>query len=254
MSEPIVVNPLKIQHPIFEVTLPIAKKKVSCRPWTMKEERILLGAKESGTREDIALGVQQIVRNCILDKDFDTESLTNLDLSYVFLRVRSESVGNKIKVDFICNNVPDGQTEECGGEFAFDLDLKKIEPSVPLIAKFEEIELTPTHVVKFRYPKFEKLRDIKSDDDEFTATVKQIIAVVDYVAPITITANIEEISFDEMSVDFVKEFIDSLTPSQFKVLEEFIEGLPEMVLKAKAVCPKCGFEHEANFDNLSSFF
>ena len=39
-------NPLKTAYPIFEVPLLTTKQTLSCRPWLVKEDRLLLAAKE----------------------------------------------------------------------------------------------------------------------------------------------------------------------------------------------------------------
>lgn len=245
-------NPLKVSHPIFEIKPPLSKTTLSARPWTVKEERILLGAKESGNAEDISLAVQQTIRNCVLDENFDINKLTTIDIDYIFIKIRGAAVGDIVRVDFICNNVPEGQTEECRGEFQFVIDLKDMKPSSELKKDFDEVELTNEYNIKFRYPQFNKIRTIKGDDEEFVQTAKKIQAVVDYVAPKNKDA--KEIVFDDLSIDFITEFIESLTTSQFAVINDFMEAVPEMAVDTKAKCPKCGHEHEGHFENLSNFF
>lgn len=245
-------NPLKTKHPIFEIELPTTKAKISCRPYLVKEDRILLGAKESGAPEDIALAVQQIVRNCVLDRDFDVLRMNSVDLNSVFLRIRSESVGNVIKIDFVCNNIPDGAEKECGSEFQFLLDLKTAKPNHPILTTFEEVELTPEYLVKFRYPLFEKIRGIKTSDTEEIQMAKKVQAVIEYIAPKEPDA--KEVVLDTMSLEHINEFIESLTTEQLDVINRFIEDIPEMMIDTKTKCPKCGFEHEGHFENLQSFF
>lgn len=241
-------NPLKTTYPIFEVELPTSGQKISCRPYLVKEERILLAAKEAGREEDVSLAILQIVRNVVLDKTVDVEKLNSVDIQHIFLRARSEAVGNIVKVPFICNNVVD--EKECGGEFEFALDLKMAKPSVPIKKTFEEVPLTDTYLVMFRYPLFEKLRAIKDDDPEDVKTTKKVQSVIDYVAK----EDGDPIIFDMLSVEHINEFIESLTTKQFEVINEFIESLPEMVLDTEAKCGKCGYVHTGHFENLSSFF
>jgi hypothetical protein len=213
---------------------------------------MLLAAKENGTIEAINLAVQQCLRNIVLDRDFKVESLCTIDVDYLFLRTRGEAVGNVIKVDFICNNTPEGQTAECGGEFSFSLDLTKAAPNSELKTSFDEVELTPEYNISFRYPLFDKIKLVKAEDDEFTATVKRVMACVDYIAPKDKEAN--PILMDKLSIEHVTEFIEGLTSAQFDVINNFIENVPEITMDAIAKCPKCGHEHEGHFENLQSFF
>lgn len=241
-------NPLKTTYPIFEAELPTTGQKVSCRPYLVKEDRILLAAKESNTPEDISLAVQQIVRNIILDKNLNIEAMNTVDVQYLFLKARAEAVGNQAKVPFVCNNIVGEQ--ECGGEFTFILDLKNAKPTTEIIKKFEEVPLTETYLVMFRYPLFEAIRSIKSSDDEAVRSAKKIQAVIDYVA----TKDGDPIIFDKLSIEHINEFIEGLTTKQFDIINDFIEGLPEMTLDSEATCAKCGFVHTGHFENLSNFF
>jgi DNA-directed RNA polymerase subunit M/transcription elongation factor TFIIS len=242
-------NPLKTQYPIFEVTLPSTQTKVSCRPWLVKEERILLAAKEAGRPNDIGLAMQQTMRNCVLDPDFKVEDLNTLDMEWLFLRVRAAGVGEDVKVDFVCNNEVDGK--ECGGEFQFTLRLA--EARIENIQRnIDEVSLTDIYNVRFRYPLFSTLRSAVADEDEKTAENRKIKSVIEYIAP----KNLDEkqIDFDSLSDEHVNEFIEGLTVSQMEVINKWIEELPEITLKTEAKCPKCGHVHEGDFDNLVNFF
>jgi hypothetical protein len=243
-------NPLKTTYAVFEVALPVTRQVLTCRPYLVKEERILLGAKESGKTEDITLAVQQIVRNVVLDKDFNVLSLNSVDLQHIFFRARAESVGNVIKVPYVCNNIVNEQ--ECGGDFEFVLDLKAVKlENINLDIK--EVPLTDDYMIKLRYPLYEKLRQIKSDDSEAIREAKKFQACIDYVASAK-DKDAKEIVFDEMSLEDINDFIENLTVAQLEVINKWIEELPEMTLDTKAKCNKCGFEHEGHFDSLQSFF
>jgi hypothetical protein len=255
-------NPLKTQYAIFEVSLPVSKQKVSCRPWLVKEERILLSAKEAGNIEDISRAIQQTVRNCVLDADFKVEDLSTIDIDYLYIKIRGEAVGNKIKLDYFCNNeVTTGEasmnssptTKECGAEFSFNLDTTKVKFTSDISKiKFEELQLTPNYNVKLRFPVFNIIRTIKNDDNEFVQTMKKISAVVDYIVPKTKDADV--INFSELSEDHRVEFLESLTTEQFDVLNSFIENIPELTLDAETTCKSCGYVHKNTFRNVASFF
>ena len=61
-----------IQHPVFTLELPLSKKKIRYRPILVKEEKMLLIAKESGNKDDIIENVKAVLTNCVQEKlDFD---------------------------------------------------------------------------------------------------------------------------------------------------------------------------------------
>ena len=55
----------KINQPLFSLTIPSTKAKIKYRPFTVKEEKILLIAQESGDSDQTVLAIKQIINNCI---------------------------------------------------------------------------------------------------------------------------------------------------------------------------------------------
>ena len=55
----------KIDLPLFETKLiSTGRKKIKYRPFTVKEEKILLVAQESDDIDQVLLGIKQIINNC----------------------------------------------------------------------------------------------------------------------------------------------------------------------------------------------
>ena len=89
-----------VQHPIFNINVPSLKKEYKFRPFLVKEEKLLLMAKESQSETDIFTAIKQIVQNCSLDPKLDVNKLAIFDLEYIFLKLRSISVDNIVKINF----------------------------------------------------------------------------------------------------------------------------------------------------------
>ena len=87
----------KIDLPIFEMVLPSSGKPIKYRPFTVKEEKILLVAQESKEPTQEIMAVKQIVNNCL--PEIDVETLPMFDLEYVMLVLRSRSV-DEFTVDY----------------------------------------------------------------------------------------------------------------------------------------------------------
>ncbi len=109
----------KITYPIHSITLPSTRKLLNFRPYLVKEEKILLMAKESGETIDILKAVKQIVEGCCTDTKFNVNDITTTDLSYLFLQIRAFSVDNKITQTY-----RDNEDEK---EYSFTIDLSKIQ-------------------------------------------------------------------------------------------------------------------------------
>ena len=95
----------KIDIPIFEMELPSTKKKIKYRPFTVKEEKILLVAQEANDPMQEIMAARQVVSNCIIDEDISKFAM--FDLEYVLLVLRSRSVDNTITFQ-----IKDPDTEE----------------------------------------------------------------------------------------------------------------------------------------------
>ena len=56
----------KLDHPVFEVQLNSVDKKLKFRPFLVKEEKLLLMAKESDDLNDVFKVMKQIIQNCCI--------------------------------------------------------------------------------------------------------------------------------------------------------------------------------------------
>ena len=52
----------------YHLTLPSNDQKITYRPFTVEEEKILLTAQESNDSKDILTAMRQIVHNCVQEK------------------------------------------------------------------------------------------------------------------------------------------------------------------------------------------
>jgi hypothetical protein len=95
----------KLTQPLFEITIPSTKKKTTFRPYTLREEKILLVAKESADIDQIILAIKQIISSCV--QNVDVEKLALFDLEFIIMNIRSKSVGEEIDLQ-----IEDPETKE----------------------------------------------------------------------------------------------------------------------------------------------
>ena len=136
----------KIDQPLFELEIPSSREKVKYRPFTVKEEKILLIAQESKDMSQVVLAIKQIMRNCLVDLDPDL--LTVFDLEYVMIKIRAKAVNNELEF-----NIKDPDTEE---EIQINLDINEIEIHRPenhvnVVSVSDDISL------KLKYPTIDYL-------------------------------------------------------------------------------------------------
>jgi hypothetical protein len=112
----------KLDYPMYSIKIPSLKKEYSFRPFLVKEEKLLLMAKESQVPAESLAAIKQVVNNCLIDK-FDVNKMTVFDLEYVFLKLRAVSVENKIKVSY-----KDFEDDKL---YDFEVDLNDVEITYP---------------------------------------------------------------------------------------------------------------------------
>ena len=105
----------KIDVPTYELTIPSDKKVIRVRPFTVKEEKLLMIALESENADEIISTVKQVVNNCIIEGEIVINKMPFFDMDYIFVFLRAKSVGDNVEVNLTCNNEVNG--EVCGNVF-----------------------------------------------------------------------------------------------------------------------------------------
>lgn len=204
----------KTRHPIFETTLPSTKKRVNYRQMLVRDEKILLIAKESEDESDIYRAVKQVVNNCMFDTNID--KLTTFDIEYMFLKIRSVSISNVIEIKFR------DMEDETDYNFTINLDDVNIvyPDSVEQNIKLETDE--GEVVVKLRYPPaslYESNEAINSDSAyEFIAS-----KCLD-----SIYSGDEVTSFSDYSEKELIDFIYDLDTKSYQAVKDFISNMPRL--------------------------
>ena len=134
----------KINTPTYELTLPSNKKKIRYRPFLVREEKILVLALESEDQKQITDAIIQIIGDCLITKNVDVTKLPTFDIEYLFLNVRSKSVGETVQVNVTCPD--DGKTTV---ETSINIDDIKVKKNKDhkLIIKLDD-----KYSMKLKYP------------------------------------------------------------------------------------------------------
>lgn len=237
----------KVDVPIYSVKIPSTGREIDVRPFTVKEEKLLLMAVQSNTIIDITNTTKQIVRNNILSDRVDVDKLPFFDIDFLFIYMRAKSVGNTITRKFICNAPSANHLETaCGTSFPVVIDMNNCEIINDKAEK--NIDLGQLKV-KMKYPSYTLMKQIDSITNDIERNVAIIAGSIDQIVkgPTVYTAK-------DFTQKELVEFIESLTQEQYKKLEDFTASFPSFVIRTKATCPKCGFEHDILYDDFTVFF
>jgi len=231
----------KLESPKYEAKLPSTGKKFMYRPYLVKEEKILMLAMESGETKQIMQSVKDAISSCTFGK-VDPDTISVFDLEYIFLKLRSKSVGEVSKVNVTCT--------KCEKKTTVEVNLEEIDVNMKL-APETKIKLTDKIGVIMRWPKVDMIADIADKTPE-----QQKEAVFDII-----TECIESIYDDkkiyptsDSSKEERTEFIESLNQNQFKLLQNFIENMPKLQHKLDFACEHCKAENSIIVQGLKNFF
>ena len=84
----------KLDTPTYALVLPSTGQSIKYRPFLVKEQKILMMAQESQKESEMFQAMSDIVKSCTFD-EVDTDNSPLFDIEYVFLKLRSKSVGGK---------------------------------------------------------------------------------------------------------------------------------------------------------------
>ena len=233
----------KINTPTYELTLPSNGKKIKYRPFLVREEKILIMALETEDQKQITAAIIQILTACIMTRGVKLNELATFDIEYLFLNVRSKSVGETISLNLIC---PDD--EKTSVEVSIDLDSIKVKKDK---SHTNIVKLDDNLSLKLKYPSMKQF--IESNFEAGVETVSNTMDVV--ISSIDMIYNEEESwNASESTKKELEDFIDQLNTKQFKLIENFFDTMPKLSHKIKVKNPKTDVESTILLEGLAAFF
>ena len=237
----------KINTPTYELTLPSNRKKIKYRPFLVREEKILVLALESEDQKQITDAIIQIIGDCLITKNIDVTKLPTFDIEYLFLNVRSKSVGETVEVNVTCPD--DGKTKV---ETSINIDDIKVVKDKN--HKFI-VQLDDKYSMKLKYPTLDQFVE-NNFDFEMAEPKESVSAAMSMLSTCIDMIYDQEESWDasESTKEELDEFIDQLNTKQFQEVEQFFKTMPKLSHKLKVKNPQTGVESEVVLEGLVSFF
>ena len=229
----------KLETPVYTLTIPSTDEEVKYRPFLMKEQKRMMMAQESENDTEIIDAINQLIIDCTFNK-VNPKKIAMFDAEYVFLKIRSKSVGSKVELNITC---PDDKITTV----PYTIDLEEINVAM-MEEHTNEIQLTDDIKIVFKYP----LLDTFTKYNKESNSSKMLFSL---------TAEcIEEVHFKEEvtnRVDMTKkdldEFIESLSTEQFMILVKFFETMPRLRHKIEITNPKTEVTSEVMLEGIQSF-
>jgi len=240
----------------FPVTLPSTGKSINMRPFLVREEKLLLMARESDNYQDQIEAIAQVIINCT-NGEVNPKIAPYFDIEYLLLQLRARSVGEIVTPIYKCHNVPEGQTEECGHDNPVRIDLTTITVSkLPQEKDKFTIALNDNYVLHLRYPTIytihELLYAVSNVDGKFKSNA-YLEAMCDMFDVLEETKTKTQYIFSEYTTEEKMQFMESLSPRAFEELSNFLSDLPTVETNLAFVCEKCQYNHSFPIEGIRNF-
>ena len=229
----------RVNNPTFELELPSTGEKIKYRPFLVKEQKILLIAQESKDDGQIANTISELVTACTFGK-VDPKTAPMFDVEYIFLKVRTQSVGSKVEMVVTCPD--DGKTT-----VPVKIDLDDINVTMT-DDHTNEVMITDTIKLTFRYPILEDMMDIDANSPE----IERVLQIMSKCIQ-TFEYGDDVYQRGDVSQKEIEDFVGELTTSQFEKLVEFFNTMPKLRHVITVTNPKTKKKNEVVLEGLQSF-
>jgi citrate lyase gamma subunit len=233
-----------INTPTYSLILPSTEKEVQYRPFLVKEEKLLLLALESEDQKQITTAIKTVIENCLKTKGIKVQTLPTFDIEYLFLNIRSKSIGEEVEVNLLCPD--DGETTVAVKINIDDIQVEKNPEHT------KTIKIDDNIMMEMKYPSLDQF--IKSNFDFSGSNVMEqsFDLVVDCIDKIYTEE--ETFAAGDVSKKELTEFLESMNSVQFKKIETFFTTMPKLSHTIKLKNPNTNVESEVVLEGLSDFF
>ena len=226
---------------LHELTVPSTGKTHSYRPYLVKEEKILLQAKESEDDKMIMRSVLELIKACV--EDIDAKKLTSFDVEYIFLKLRAQSTGENTDLEYKCPH--------CETKNDIKVNINEAKMSMDATTVDKNVQLTDDITLEMKFITYEELINMTgATENSVDETFNLIKVSIDAVK-----TEQERIIFADESMKDQDAFIDSLHTKQFENITEFVsDKMPYVVYDKVKKCNSCKEDYNLVLKGMYDFF
>ena len=229
----------KLNSANYELNLPSTGATIKYRPFLVKEQKALMIAQESEDDKVIESTFAQIINDCVAD-NVDPYKMPMFDIEYVFLKIRSKSVGEIAELRVTC---PDDEETKVNVSIPLEeVDVQMTKDHTNVISLTDDIS------VIMRYPCLGDMKGFNAlgETKSLFEMVKRCIHEVH--------DGKEVYRRVDMSEKDLEDFIDSMSSKNFESVGEFFSSMPKLSYDLEVVNPKTKVKSVIPIEGLQSFF
>ena len=232
----------KLNTPTYEVEIPSTDEKIKFRPFLVKEEKVLMMALETKDNAQIVNAVKDIVSECTYNK-LNINTMPMFDVEYIFLQIRSKSVGEVSKVKILC---PDDKKTYSNVE----IDLNEVKVQVE-DEHTNKIELTDSMGMIMTYPNIDSFTE-NGIQDINASNMLDVIGTC--ILQIYEDKGEKVYEAKDQTKKELVEFIEQLNTKQFQDVQKFFDTMPRLKHTIKVKNPKTKKTSDVTLSGLNDFF
>lgn len=228
-------------RPEYSTTIPSSGKKIKYQPFSVREEKVLILAAESGEQDEITNAIINTLERCITSpSDFKVSELALFDIEYLFLKTRSKSAGEKITV-----MVTDPNDSSYSVQHEIDIDKIKV---VKNPDHTDLIDISEGVKLKMKYPGIDffnegvNIEDVNKGIKTISMCISQIVVGEDVYNSV------------DMTPSEIEEWLEGLTTEQFGKISQFFMTMPKLSHKLTLKNKKSGEDFTVVLEGLQDFF
>ena len=232
----------KLTTPTYELEIPSTDAKIKYRPFLVKEEKILMMAMESKASADITQAVKDIVSECTFNK-VKIDDMPMFDVEYIFLNIRSKSVGEVSKLKLLC---PDDKKTYADVE----VNLNEVKVQVG-DDHTNKIDLGNGMGMIMKYPTIDSFKESGIKDINPSNMLEVITTCI-----LQIFEDEGKKVYDtkDQTQKEVTEWIEGLNTKQFQDVQKFFDTMPKLKHEITIKNPKTKVESKIMLNGLNDFF
>jgi hypothetical protein len=230
----------KLATPKYDMIVPSTGKSITYRPYVVREEKILLIAMESKSEQAIEKAVLNIIKECV-ESPINIKSLTTFDVEFIFVTLRSKSVGEGIKVNPSCS--------KCETPNEVKINLEKVTVTNLENKADKRVKLTDDISIDLTWATMGNRLSEKQRETETDAIINTIVNSIE-----TIYSGEETFAAKDSKHVELLEFVESLNSDQFNSIIEIIAKQPVLKYNLEFDCKDCGEHNERVLSGLVDFF
>ena len=230
----------KLNAPTYSLELPSTGEQIKFRPFLVKEQKLLMMAQESDDQQEVIDAVSKIISSCTFQK---VDPLTSplFDIEYVFIKLRSKSVGENVEVRLLC---PDDEETYVTTK----ISLEDVGISVG-DEHTNKIQLTDKIKLVMKYPQIMDMKGLSFGE------MKQFEMVFSILKHCIWEVHDGDTVYNKVDLKLkdLEEFIDSFDVSQLEEVMKFFNTMPKVTHTVKVKNPKTQVESDVVIEGLESF-